>query len=148
MEGPTFRKLARLAPRDWWYLLLGQAAILRAKRDLKVRPRGELVGAHSTDPGVMVSEQTDQARRVALGVTRAAAYGVTYATCLVRSLAICRRLEAEGISGGRIRVGVAKRRGKFLAHAWVDYHGVILGDDHDNVDTYTVLPDLHVNALP
>ena len=105
------------------------------------------VGAPSTlsaaQPG-----HFDTAHAVALGVRRAGVYGVFTPTCLVRSLAICRRLEAEGVHGGTVRVGVARKRGAFVAHAWVEFAGEIVGEDEGVVDGYTPFDDLGVTTRP
>ena len=155
--GPRLRDALRkgrdLSPRDWWRLAAGQAALIRAYLDVRTRPRGDLVTRHTgvtaaTHPTSAGESRLDEARRVALGVTRASAYGVFRPTCLVRSLAICRRLDREGIPGSVVRVGVARRSGKFVAHAWVEYAGEVIGDDEDTVERYASLEDLHVSIRP
>jgi hypothetical protein len=157
--GPRLRNALRkgreLSPRDWWRLALGQVALIRAYVDVRTRPRGDLVrrpadtSAPTAPPsGSREGPRLEEARRVALGVTRASAYGVFTPTCLVRSLAICRRLETEGIPGAVVRVGVAKRSGRFVAHAWVEYAGEVIGDDEDTVERYASFDDLHVSTRP
>lgn len=143
-------KARGLSPRDWWRFLLGQVALLRAYRDVRTRPQGELVNSSSgaTPRRVAAPERLDEVRRVVLGVSRASAYGVFTPTCLVRSLAICRRLEEEGIPGGEVKVGVARRNGKFTAHAWVEYAGEVVGDDEGTVERYASFDDLKVNTRP
>ena len=49
--------------------------------------------------------------------------------CLVRSMALQRLLERDGIEGGRLVVGVRRRSGEFAAHAWVELQGRPLGED-------------------
>lgn len=147
----ALRKARRLSPRDWWRFLLGQVALLRAWRDVKTRPQGELTnttGQVSTGAALASPERLDEVRRVVLGVSRAAAYGIFSPTCLVRSLAIARRLEEEGLPGSEVKVGVARRNGKFLAHAWVVYAGEIVGDDEGTVDRYASFDDLKVSTRP
>lgn len=146
----ALRKARGLSPRDWWRFLLGQVALLRAYRDVKTRPQGELVNASGAtiNRASASPERLDDVRRVVLGVSRASAYGVFSPTCLVRSLAICRRLEAEGIPGGEVKVGVARRNGKFTAHAWVEYAGEVVGDDEGTVERYASFDDLKVSTRP
>lgn len=147
----ALRKASSLSPGDWWRMALGQVALFRALWDVRTRPRGELV---RLDPGSQVSapaadpHRLARARVVALGVSRAAAYGVFHPTCLVRSLAIVRRFHAEGIQGGAVRVGVARRAGAFTAHAWVEIDGEVVGDDEGTVERYASLDDLHVTPGP
>ncbi|MCC6318861.1 MAG: lasso peptide biosynthesis B2 protein [Gemmatimonadaceae bacterium] len=144
-------KAARLTPRDWWRLLLGQVALLRARRDVRTRPQGELVTTGPADArsgSAADPQRIDEVRRVVLGVSRASVYGVFHPTCLVRSLAICRRLDAEGLPGSAVRVGVARRQGKFMAHAWVEYAGEVVGDDEGTVDRYASFDDLQVSTRP
>ncbi|MGQ0649174.1 MAG: lasso peptide biosynthesis B2 protein [Gemmatimonadaceae bacterium] len=147
----ALRNARRLSPRDWWRLVLGQAALVHAWVDVRTRPRGELVRRDSGEAAPAAGDpsfQLETARRVALGVTRAAAYGVFNPTCLVRSLAIVRRFHEEGIHGGSVKVGVARRAGKFVAHAWVELAGEVIGDDEDTVERYASFDDLQVSARP
>jgi Transglutaminase-like superfamily len=146
----ALHKARGLSPRDWWRFLLGQVALVRAYRDVKTRPQGELVRPAAAPAAVAFEspERLDHVRRVVLGVSRASAYGVFTPTCLVRSLAICRRLEEEGIPGGEVKVGVARRNGKFTAHAWVEYAGEVVGDDEGTVERYASFDDLKVSTRP
>ncbi len=95
---------------------------------------------------------TDEARRaaraVALGVSRAADHGVFTPTCLVKSMAITSRLQREGIEGGILRVGVARRNGEFVAHAWVEFAGDVIGDDASAVERYEPLDGLQLTSRP
>jgi hypothetical protein len=47
-----------------------------------------------------------------------------------------------------VRVGVARRAGKFTAHAWVEFAGVVLGDDEDTADRYQSLDELQISTRP
>jgi hypothetical protein len=101
---------------------------------------------------VLTTPVTDEARRaarrVALGVSRAADHGVFTPTCLVRSMAITSRLLREGIEGGTLRVGVARRNGEFVAHAWVEFGGEVIGDDASAVERYEPLDGLQLTSRP
>ena len=59
--------------------------------------------------------------RVVWAVRTAAAY-VPRATCLTQALAAKYQLERSGRSG-RIHIGVDKKDGQFLAHAWLECEG-------------------------
>ena len=146
----AFHRAVGLSPADWWRLWLGQVALLRALRDVRNRPQGELVRRESP-PGVSpaVTERERQAARaIALGVSRAGSYGLFTPTCLVKSMAITRRLEDEQIAGGVLRVGVARRSGQFVAHAWVEFGGEVIGDDASSVERYQPLDDLQLTSRP
>lgn len=142
------RSWRNLTFEDWWLALRGQISLLRAQLDLRRRPQGHLV-RKQRDAGAVTAPNPDElprARKVARGVTRAAAHGVFTPTCLVQSMAISGLLEAQGIRGGVVRVGVAKRNGKFVAHAWVEFGGVVIGDDASSVELYEPLDELQVTA--
>jgi len=127
---------------------LGQIALLRALRDVRNRPQGDLV-RKDVDASVarpVTPEERARARAVVLGVTRAAAYGLFVPTCLVKSMAISRRLKDAGVAGGVLRVGVARRNGQFVAHAWVELGGEVIGDDAASVERYEPLDDLRVTS--
>jgi hypothetical protein len=83
---------------------------------------------------------------MAQAVHRVANHGPIRAQCLVRSLAIARWLRAEGIEGARVRVGVALKGGQFVAHAWVEYAGQVVGDDDSVVSRFESVDDLNVVA--
>lgn len=127
---------------------LGQVALLRALRDVRDRPHGELTRKHEATVQHQPVPTNDRARArlVVLGVTRAAAYGLFSPTCLVRSMAITQRLKDEGIAGAVLRVGVARRRGQFVAHAWVELGGEVIGDDASSVERYEPMDGLHVTS--
>ena len=149
----TLPKLLGLRFRDWVRLARAQVALLLAQMDVWVRPAGSLAsgGTPATDRPAdtgtpAASLRQEHAEQVGLAVRRVATHGVFRPTCLVRSLAICRLLRSEGITGGRIRVGVALRDGRFVAHAWVEYGGTVIGDDDALVRRYEAFDDLQVVA--
>lgn len=155
------RKLLTLSPGDWRDLLSAQVALLWAQVLVWTRPEGELVARSTPKPAhddarsqPPDGEQRDaeepdaahlhDARRLALATRRAAAFGVFRPACLVRSIALCRLMEARGLHGGRVEVGVALTKGKFVAHAWVRWGSAILGDDDATVAVYRPLTDVGV----
>lgn len=137
------KKLATLSAREWLDLFQAQWALAAAQLTVRSRPVGTLAtaatGAVSADPARM-----PEARRLALAVVRAARFGVFRPQCLVRSVALSRMLEKRGIEGAMVRVGVRRQDGEFLAHAWVEYAGQILGDADDHVGAFVPLTNLEV----
>lgn len=144
------RKLVALRPLELVELLRAQMALLRAQITVWTKPVGQLVA--NDQPGAPASaapvaeegEIEPEAVRVALAINRAAAYGLFRPLCLVRAVALHRTLESRGMRGSLIRVGVRRRRGKFAAHAWVEYKRQILGDREEHVGTFAALDDLRV----
>jgi hypothetical protein len=53
-------------------------------------------------------------------------------------------LDAHGIGGHRIRIGVRRADGTFTAHAWVELGKWILGDSDWSTRTYVPLTDARV----
>jgi hypothetical protein len=88
-------------------------------------------------PAVM--NRVEDARRVALAVNRAAAFGLFRPRCLARSMALRQLLNEDGIEGAHVRVGVQLTQGRFVAHAWVEYGGEVVGDDPASVSRYAPL---------
>jgi hypothetical protein len=59
-------------------------------------------------------------------------------------MAIQRRLNDEGIHGAFLRVGVGRRDGAFVAHAWIELDGRVIGDEPTVVQMYTALDGVSV----
>jgi hypothetical protein len=166
------RKLILAGPSGWLLLFRAQAAVFRARRRIRNTPTGQLFrevdgsgavprgektqgreGArgsnrsfHGTSPAL--PPRAVEAR--ALAVERVARLGIGRGLCLVRSLALMELLTRDGLPGGRILVGVRRARGTFEAHAWVEWHGHILGDDPTYVASFLPLtdPDQMTAELP
>jgi len=141
------RKLAGLRPREWVELLQAQLALLGAQVLVWSRPTGRLVANASAPPvpaGAALPALDPRAPRLALAVSRAGDYGVFRPLCLVRAVALNRMLERRRIRGSRIRIGVRMRNGKFLAHAWVEYGGRVIGDSEEHVGAFAELADVHL----
>ncbi len=64
------------------------------------------------------------------------------AACLMRSLAIHHLLEQSGLDPGQIRIGVNLVDDEFLAHAWVEVDGRVMGDTPAYVDQFTPVTDV------
>lgn len=115
---------------------------------MKTLPTGDMVREDApvpTTPGAV--DRTADARRIALAVNRAASFGFFRPKCLVKSRALRRMLDDAGIEGADVRVGVFLREGKFLAHAWVEYRGEVVGDDPAFVANYVPMTGIQVAAL-
>jgi hypothetical protein len=139
-------KLSRLSVRDWRELFEAQWALLVAQVALRSRPTGALAMPVTTETAADPARIPD-ARRLALAMVRASRFGIFRPKCLVRSLALSRMLSARGINGGRVRVGVRRKDGQFLAHAWVELAGETLGDAEEHVETFVPLTNLDVRHL-
>jgi hypothetical protein len=145
-------KFAVVRGPEWGDVARGQIALLRARAIVATRPEGELTAprgarapvAGAPAPAEPTAEQRAAASRLALGVTRAAAYGVFRPLCLVRAVALHGLLERHGMPGSEVRVGVRWTDGKFAAHAWVEYGGAVLGDEEAHVRGFAELEDLQM----
>ncbi len=144
------RKITRLSAREWADIARAQVALVRAQYLVRTRPTGELV-AREEDPATRAgrpapvfpqpirSTEDALAVRLANAVERAAMYGVFRPQCLVRAVALHEMLEEDGIRGSQIRIGVGRDNGVFVAHAWVEYGDLILGDNPWRVRKYAEL---------
>jgi hypothetical protein len=136
-------RILRLSPREWRDLGAAQVALLRAQWQLRRRPVGTLVrreGERSAGP----TGSRERALGLALAIERAAERGVFRPRCLARSLALRDLLARHGITGSTIRVGVRQEQGRLLAHAWVRWGDLVLGDRQDWVARFTEVDDLRV----
>lgn len=124
-----------------------QVVLLRAQREMRSVPTGQLVRGETAPTGAAAADRTDDARKIALAVNRAAEYGVFRPKCLVRSRALRQLLDSAGIAGAQVRVGVCLSKGHFLAHAWVEYGGQVVGDDPAYVAQFNPITELQVTAL-
>ncbi|HEX6533537.1 MAG TPA: lasso peptide biosynthesis B2 protein [Gemmatimonadaceae bacterium] len=149
MTRERLRKLAKLSLREWADLAQAQLELIAAQFLVSTRPTGRLVSS-DTPPVAPSATPTSasplpldpRAERLALAVSRAADYGIFRPLCLVRAVAINRMLERRGIHGSRIRIGVRVRRGRFMAHAWVEYGDRVIGDSEAHVDSFAELTDV------
>lgn len=127
-------RVARLPASDWRAVAEAQWRLLAAQLLLWRRPIGELVVTEATaepapaPPTSIALPTWSIALRAAVAVRRAAEQGIFRPRCLVRSIALTRMLEARGIRGSQIRIGVQGGSRDFAAHAWVELGGRVLGD--------------------
>lgn len=137
-------KLLSLGRRDWADLLRAQIALARAERDMRSMPTGEMVRDESVPVGASSPDRLDDARRIARAVNRASEFGLFRPRCLVKSRALRKLLDEQGIQGAQVRVGVQLTHGRFRAHAWVEYAGQVVGDDPGLVAQYVPMPGIRV----
>lgn len=140
-------KLRALGLQDWRDLVRAQLALARAQREMRSVPTGALVRDEIRPESLPTASRVEDARRIALAVNRAAQYGMFRPKCLVRSRALRRLLDQAGVPGAEVRVGVQLSQGRFLAHAWVEYGGQVLGDDPAYVARFSPMTDLQVASL-
>ena len=144
----TLARLRRVRPWMIAELANGQWALLDAQLRLWTRPTGALVRAHPGGPLPAATHAADVARlaaaaeRASRSVSRASRYGLFRPSCLVRSLALARLLEREGVPGSLIRVGVRRIAGTLDAHAWIELDGRVIGDDPRRTRAFTPLGTL------
>ena len=146
MSVVAFRKLLRMDAAGWLDLVQAQYQLLAAYLMVRTRPRGNLISCTST-PASCVAEPGLEARacELSLAVGRVARHGLFRPSCLVRAIALRRLLESKGILGSQVRVGVQNCDGRFSAHSWVVYGGIVLGDTRVNSDRYAEIPSLSVD---
>lgn len=119
-----------------------QMALLRAQALRWLRPVGKFVEvtASVVAGGTLTSPiPAETCRRVATAIDRAARYGIFRPLCLTRAVALSQMLDARGITGHHIRVGVRRDRESFVAHAWVELDQLVLGDTSINTLSYVPL---------
>ena len=121
-----------------------QIALIAAQGRQWKRPVGELVEPHPVlaDIASVGVREASTALRLANSVDRASRYGIFRPQCLARAIALSSLLDANGIGGHCIRVGVRKIGADFGAHAWVELGDLVLGDDTVDVGTYVPLTDV------
>lgn len=133
-----FRKLSTLDALGWRELLQAQLELLVAQVVVWTRRRGRLVRTGDRIGGDVRPSTASlaEARRLSLAVQRAGEHGVFRPSCLVRSVALQRMLGRRGHHGSRIRIGVLSQEHEFLAHSWVEYGELVLGDHPFHVQRF------------
>ena len=109
--------LAAVRDRRWSEMLdvvEAQLALLRAQTMRWVRPLGEFVEVAPDEPLSLARAslaQRELCDRLASAINRATRYGLFRPLCLTRAVALSRMLDAHGIAGHRIRIGVRRDAG-------------------------------------
>ena len=151
-------RLLTLSRREVADLFRAQAAILRTTWRMRAVRIGDLVAAPESAVQTLNSP-ADSIRRtpnvhskrvrvseLALAIARVAESGITRPACLVRSIALRDLLSSQGIPDSCVRVGVRRNSGQFIAHAWVELHGEVVGDDAAQIALLTPLSALSVKG--
>ncbi len=139
------RRLRELTWLEWRDLVRAQLTLIYVQFLIWLLPRGKLVGKsqHSAAEGAEdAAPLPRRVRQLELGIARAADHGLLRPDCLVRAIALQRMIEAHGFSGARVRVGVRRNGSQFLAHAWVEYQGHVLGDAASRVSSFDQIAPL------
>ncbi len=146
---------ARAIRRGRWgemrYVGEAQVVLLRAQAMRWLRPLGKFVEVSAGESRTTVPPSNSQAqtsKQIAAAIDRASRYGVFRPLCLTRAVALSRMLNAHGISGHSIRIGVRRERGSFTAHAWVELGQRVLGDTSANTLAYLPLTQVSVTGNP
>lgn len=133
------------------YVAEAQLVLLRAQAMRWLSPLGNFVKVSSGDPRTTIAPSASQAKaceHIASAIDRASRYGVFRPLCLTRAVALSRMLNAHGIAGHSIRIGVRRDRGSFTAHAWVELGQRVLGDTTTNTLGYLPLTQVSVTGSP
>ena len=112
-----------------------QSYILLLLVDISLRFRG-LRGTQTAlaklcpqpEPGKTV--EWSEVRQIARMVKLAVKYSPPWASCLRKSLVLWYLLRRQGIDSD-LRIGSRRNEGKFEAHAWIEYQGMVLNDTQD-----------------
>ena len=85
-------------------------------------------------PTPVISQQSAERLPQVLATARmvrvAARLSTPWANCLKKSLVLWWLLRRQGISSN-MRIGVRREQENFVAHAWVEYDGLVLNDTQD-----------------
>jgi hypothetical protein len=78
------------------------------------------------------------AGRLAELFRRAAEHAFVSASCAPRSLALARLLRLHGLAA-EVRIGLRRAGRELAGHAWVEHHGVSVGEDATFASAFTPL---------
>jgi Transglutaminase-like superfamily len=133
-----------------WYAAEAQIVLLRAQATRWLKPLGKFVEGSTEDPRTTFARSGTHAQgeHIAAAIDRASRYGVFRPLCLTRAVALSQMLNAHGIAGHSIRIGVRHDRGSFTAHAWVELGHRVLGDTTANILAYLPLTQVSVTGNP
>lgn len=140
------RRVFSLPAVEFLDFVRAHASLARAKWLLLTRPKGALLRTVASSGPSGGASGAASLERLVLALNRAAEYGLFRPTCLVRAVALERMLEASGVRGAVVRVGVRPAGQELLAHAWVELEGRVIGDDPTRVSRFAPLSDF--SALP
>jgi hypothetical protein len=135
------RRLFSLPAREFGELLVAQAYLVRALWAVRRRPKGALLRPVEDGPAANAREGAERLSRLIVAVDRAARYGLFRPTCLVRAVALERMIVRAGVGPAVVRVGVLRGEDQFMAHAWIELAGRVIGDEPAHVSRFTPLHD-------
>src|SRR2546423_6105648 len=131
-------------------LARAQIELLSAQLLVWRRPVGQLVAfgdsGYTTEPE-RPADHRGEATRAARAIQRAATYGVFRPRCLVRALALHRYLGRMGLTNSVVRIGVRREANELLAHAWVEYDGLVFGETKATAATFALLTEARLADL-
>lgn len=141
----SLSKLRKLTPARAFAIVRAQMALVAAGRLVKTKPLGELVAVSESKSAAPRKEDPELSAHLAWSVVQAARYGFYRPSCLVRSVAIQRLLDQHDLDTGQIKIGVRwDGDDGFLAHAWVEQDGRILGDRWVHVRQFDPVTDMRL----
>jgi len=135
------RRLFSLPAREFGELLVAQMFLVGALWTVRRRPKGGLLRPVDSGPVRGTREGEDRLTRLVVAVDRAARYGLFRPTCLVRAVALERMIVRAGVGPAVVRVGVLNGGNAFMAHAWIELAGRVVGDEPSRVAQFTPLHD-------
>ena len=136
---------------EMWYAAEAQMVLLRTQAMRWLKPLGKFVEVSTGAPRTTSAPSGAHAHaceHIAAAIDRASRYGVFRPLCLTRAVALSQMLNAHGIAGHTIRIGVRHERGSFTAHAWVELGHRVLGDTTANILAYLPLTQVSVTGNP
>jgi hypothetical protein len=141
MNSSLLGKVFSLHRREWAELFAAQTALLRAQRLIWTRRPGRLVTPVQSLPDGNGNDDSAsfEVRRLAVAVSRAARHGLFRPSCLVRAVALHTMLQTRGFSESSLHIGVRRGAQHLQAHAWVEYRGLVLGDEEWRVKQFAKL---------
>jgi hypothetical protein len=135
------RRLFSLPAREFGELLVAQLFLVGALWTVRRRPKGTLLRPVDSGAAGTTREGEDRLARLVTAVDRAAHYGLFRPTCLVRAVALERMIVRAGVGPAVVRVGVLNGGSAFMAHAWIELAGRVVGDEPSRVARFTPLHD-------
>lgn len=140
------RRIFSLPAREFGELLAAQAVLLGALWTVWTRPKGGLLRPVDSPAGPPAPHHEAELARMVVALDRAARYGLFRPTCLVRAVALERMIARARVGAAVVRVGVRRQREEFLAHAWIELDGRVVGDAPARVSLFTPLHDFSALA--
>lgn len=140
------RRLFSLPAHEFGELLVAQLFLLQALWTVHRRPKGALL--RPVDDVASQGSGTGSGRlaELVVAVDRASRYGAFRPTCLVRAVALERMIVRAGVGPAVVKIGIQRGGDVFLAHAWIELDGRVVGDEPSRVRRFTPLHDFSALA--